>query len=210
MPSSGSFIFLFLFSFLTIASAQVPTYVYHNCPNSTTFTRNSTYFTNLRSLFSTLSSRNASYSTGFQSTTSGQSPERVTGLFLCRGDVSPEVCRSCVSFSVNETLNRCPNEREVTLCYDECMLRYSHRNILSTVTTDGGIILYNTQNVTSNQQDKFRDLVFSTLNQAANEASNNSRKFDVQTANFTAFQSLYGLVQCTPDLTRQDCSRCLL
>ncbi|KFK22135.1 hypothetical protein AALP_AAs39757U000400 [Arabis alpina] len=209
--SSASFIFLFLFSFLTIASAQDPTYIIHRCPNSTLFTRNSTYFTNLQTLLSSLSSSNASYSTGFQNATAGQSPERVTGLFVCRGDLSLEVCRSCVTFAVNDTLNRCPNQREVMLYYDQCTLRYSHRNILSTLNTDfdGGIILFNSQNITSNQQDRFRDVVLSTMNQAATAALNSSRKFDAREANFTTFQNFYGLVQCTPDLTRQDCSRCL-
>ncbi|KFK22508.1 hypothetical protein AALP_AAs69716U000100, partial [Arabis alpina] len=176
--SSGSFIFLFLFFFLTIASAQDPNYVFHNCPNTTTFTRNSTYFTNLQTLLSSLSSRNTSYSTGFQSTTAGQAPDRVTGLFLCRGDVSRDVCRSCVSFAVNDILNRCPNQRQVMLHYDQCTLRYSNRNILSTLNTHGGIILVNTQNVTPRQQDLFTDLVLSTLNQAATAALYSSRKFD--------------------------------
>ncbi|KAL1201622.1 Cysteine-rich receptor-like protein kinase 10 [Cardamine amara subsp. amara] len=210
MSSSASFIFLFFFAFLTSfrASAQDPTYIYHTCPNTTTFSTNSTYLTNLRTLFSSLTSRNTSYSTGFQNATAGQAPDRVTGLFLCRGDVSPEVCRNCVEFSVNDTLTRCPNEREVTLYYDECMLRYSNRNILSTLNTDGGIILFNTQNVTSNQTG-FRDLVLSTMGQAASDASRSSRKFDARKSNFTALQSLYGLVQCTPDLTSQSCLSCL-
>ncbi|KAL1201611.1 Cysteine-rich receptor-like protein kinase 10 [Cardamine amara subsp. amara] len=213
MSSCASFIFLFLFSFLTSfrasAQAQDPTYVYHICPNATTYSRNTTYFTNLQTLLSSLSSPNASYSTGFQTATAGQAPDRVTGLFLCRGDVSPEVCRSCVNFAVNNTFNRCRNEREVVIYYDECMLRYSNRNILSTLSTDGGVVLWNTQNVTSNQKDQFRDLVLSTMNQAAIDAANSSRKFDARKANFTALQNLYGLVQCTPDLTRQDCLRCL-
>ncbi|XP_022555869.1 cysteine-rich receptor-like protein kinase 10 isoform X1 [Brassica napus] len=210
MSSSTTFVFLFLFSFLTSfkAYAQDPTYVYHVCPNTTTFTRNSTYFTNLRTLLSSLSSPNASYSTGFQNATSGRAPDRVTGLFLCRGDVTPAVCRSCVAFAVNETLARCPNEREVTLYYDECMLRYSNGNILSTLNTNGGIILYNTQNVTSNQTG-FRNLVLSTINQAATVASSSPRRFATGKANLTAFQTLYGLVQCTPDLTSQECLRCL-
>ncbi|ESQ55024.1 hypothetical protein EUTSA_v10024630mg [Eutrema salsugineum] len=211
MSSCASFIFLFLFSFLTSfrASAQDPNYVYHICPNTTTFSRNSTYFTNLRTLLSSLSSRNASYSTGFQNATAGQAPDRITGLFLCRGDFSPEGCRSCVAFAVNDTLNRCPNEKEVVLYYDECMLRYSNRNILSTLSTGGGVVLWNTQNVTSNQKDQFRDLVGSTMNQAAAEAARSPRKFDARRANWTALQSFYGLVQCTPDLTRQDCLSCL-
>ncbi|CAA7049639.1 unnamed protein product [Microthlaspi erraticum] len=210
MSCCASLIFLFLFSFLTSfrVSAQDPTYLYHVCPNTTTYTRNTPYFANLRTLLSSLSSRNASYSTGFQNATSGQATDRVTGLFLCRGDVSPEVCRNCVGFSVNDTLNRCPNQREVTLYYDECMLRYSNRPILSILNTNGGVILANTQNITSNQTG-FRDLVLSTMNQAATEASRSPRKFDARNANFTAFQSVYGLVQCTPDLTTQDCFRCL-
>ena len=126
MSSRASLIFLFFFSFLTSfrAYAQDPNYVYHNCPNTTTYTRNSTYSTNLRTLLSSLSSNNSSYSTGFQTATSGQGTDSVTGLFLCRGDVSPEVCRRCVRFVVNDTSNRCPNEREVVLYYDECIVRY--------------------------------------------------------------------------------------
>ncbi|KAF8085884.1 hypothetical protein N665_0643s0013 [Sinapis alba] len=210
MFSCTSFIFLVLFSLLASfrAYAQNPGYLYHSCPNTTTYTRNSTYFTNLKTLLSSLSSPDASYSTGFQNSTVGHDPDRVTGLFLCRGDLSPEVCRRCVAFSVNETLTRCPNESEVGLYYGECMLRYSNRNILSTVIIDGGYIRLN-GNVSSDKEDRFEDLVSTTMNQAADRAANSSRKFYTIKANWTALESLYGLVQCTPDLTRYDCLRCL-
>ncbi|OAO99689.1 RLK4 [Arabidopsis thaliana] len=211
MSYYSSFFFLFLFSFLTSfrVSAQDPTYVYHTCQNTANYTSNSTYNNNLKTLLASLSSRNASYSTGFQNATVGQAPDRVTGLFNCRGDVSTEVCRRCVSFAVNDTLTRCPNQKEATLYYDECVLRYSNQNILSTLITTGGVILVNTRNVTSNQLDLLSDLVLPTLNQAATVALNSSKKFGTRKNNFTALQSFYGLVQCTPDLTRQDCSRCL-
>lgn len=211
MSSCSTFVFLFFFSILTSfrASAQDPTYIYNTCPNTTTFTRNSTYFTNLRTLLSSLSSSpNASYSTGFQNATSGQAPDIVTGLFLCRGDLSPEVCRSCVAFSVNDIFNRCPNEREVVLFYDECMLRYS--DSLSTVLSGGGEKnLRNNKNVTSSQFERFNDVVLSTLNQAVNDALASPRKFAVRKASVSATQTLYGLVQCTLDLTREDCFTCL-
>ena len=211
MSSCTSFIFLVLFSLLASfrAYAQNPGYLYHFCPNTTTYTRNSTYFTNLKTLLSSISSPDASYSTGFQNSTVGRDPDRVTGLFLCRGDLSPEVCRRCVAFSVNETLTRwCPNESEVVLYYGECMLRYSNRNIISTVIYDGGYIRLN-GNVSSNQEDRFEDLVSTTMNQAADKAANSSRKFYTIKANWTALESLYGLVQCTPDLSRYDCLRCM-
>ncbi|CAH8306495.1 unnamed protein product [Eruca vesicaria subsp. sativa] len=212
MSSYTCFIFFFLFSFLASSTvcAQNHTYIYHMCYERTTYSRNSTYFTNLRTLLSSLSSFNASYSTGFQNSTSGQAPNRVTGLFLCRGDLSPEVCRSCVAFSVNDILNRCPNEREVVVYYDECMLRYSDGNILSTTLSGGGErTLRNNKNVTSSQFERFNDVVLSTLNQAVNDALASPRKFAVRKASVTASQTLYGLVQCTPDLTRGDCLTCL-
>ncbi|XP_010418086.1 PREDICTED: cysteine-rich receptor-like protein kinase 10 isoform X2 [Camelina sativa] len=208
------FIFLFLFSFLTSSSvcAQNPTFVAYDCRNERNFTRNSTYFTNLRALLSSLSSRNASYSTGFQNATAGKDPDRVTGLFLCRGDLSPEVCRSCVRFSVNESLTLCPNQREGVLYYDECMLRFSDRNILSTVTLGcclGAVAYGSNQDVPSNQVQRFNEVLLLTLKQAAMDAAESSRKFDARKANFTASQTLYGLVQCTPDLTTADCYTCL-
>ncbi|KAF3601635.1 hypothetical protein F2Q69_00033828, partial [Brassica cretica] len=169
--------------------------------------KNCTYSTSLRTLLSSLSSPNASYSTGFQSATVGQPPDRVTGLYLCRGDVTPEVCRRCVAFAVNETVTLCPNQREVTLYYEECMLRHSNGNILSTLNANGEFTMANPQKITSNLV-RFTDLVLSTMNQAATVASNSSRKFDTINA-YTDFQTLNGLVQCTPDLTSQDCLDCL-
>ncbi|CAH8275637.1 unnamed protein product [Arabidopsis lyrata] len=211
MPLYAAFILLFLFSLLTSfkASAQKPTFTYDHCPNTTTYSRNSTYFTNLKTLLSSLSSPNASYSTGFQNAKVGQAPDRVTGLFLCRGDLSPEVCRNCIAFSVNETLTRCPNQREAVFYYEECMLRYSHKNILSTLIYHGGFIMTNPNNISSQLEDRFGDFVSSTMNQAAEEAVNNSRKFYTIRANWTALRSLHVLVQCTPDLRRQDCLACL-
>jgi len=160
---------------------------------------------------SSFASRNASYSTGFQNIRAGQTPDRVTGLFLCRGDLSPEVCSNCVAFSVNESLTRCPNQREAVFYYEECILRYSHKNFLSTVTYEGELIMRNPNNISSiqNQRDQFIDLVQSNMNQAANEAANSSRKFSTIKTELTSLQTLYGLVQCTPDLARQDCFSCL-
>ncbi|XP_018468519.2 cysteine-rich receptor-like protein kinase 10 isoform X3 [Raphanus sativus] len=202
-------ILFFLLSSSLAVCAQNHTYVYHDCPNTTTYSSNSTYSTNLRTLLSSLSSRNASYSTGFQTAASGQAPNRVTGLFLWRGDLSPEVCRSCVAFSVNDSLARCPNEREAVLYYDECMLRYSHRTILSTLSRNGEAVFRNDTVIPSDQFELFSNVLMSNLSQAVTDAVSSPRKFDARKAEFTAAQTVYLLVQCTPDLTNQDCLTCL-
>ncbi|CAA0396213.1 unnamed protein product [Arabidopsis thaliana] len=214
MSSLISFNFLFLFSFLTssfTASAEDPYNLYNYCPKTTNYSSNSIYFTNLKTLLSSLSSRKASYSTGFQNATAGKAPDRVTGLFLCRGDVSPEVCRNCVAFSVNQTLNLCPKAREAVFYYEQCILRYSHKNILATLIYEGGLIMQNTNNISSNQKqiDGFTSFVSSTMSEAAGKAANSSRKLYTVNTELTAYQNLYGLLQCTPDLTRPDCLSCL-
>ncbi|GLU23227.1 hypothetical protein SLE2022_392500 [Rubroshorea leprosula] len=70
------FITMFLLSVLSFTTeAQNQTYIYHFCSNTTSFTRNSTYQSNLNSLLSALSSNATATSTnGFYYTTSGETP----------------------------------------------------------------------------------------------------------------------------------------
>ncbi|KAH0935251.1 hypothetical protein HID58_012368 [Brassica napus] len=213
MSSHASCIFLFLFSFLTTsfrATAESPYFFHHLCRNTTRYSSNSIYSTNLKTLRSSLSSTNASYSTGFQNATAGQAPDTVTGLFLCRGDVSPEVCRSCVSFSVKDIVAKCPNQREATIYYDECMLRYSDQDVSSNLTLADDFLMYNDYKTAPKDVDLFKKVASTTMMEAAFEAANSSRYFCTRKAKWIDFKDLYVLVQCTPDLTRDDCLFCLL
>ncbi|KAF8085886.1 hypothetical protein N665_0643s0015 [Sinapis alba] len=214
MSSRASFIFLFLFLFFFLtsfrATAEIPIFVHHYCRNTTRYTANSIYSTNLKTLWSSLSSTNASYSTGFQNATAGHARDMVTGLFLCRGDVSPEVCRDCVSYSVKDIAKRCSNQREAIIYYDQCMLRYSDQNIFSNVSFTDGFIMYNDHyDIPAGEQVRFENLALTTMIEAAFEAANTSRHFCTRKTKWNDYQDLHILVQCTPDLTRQDCFRCL-
>ncbi|XP_048597076.1 cysteine-rich receptor-like protein kinase 5 [Brassica napus] len=207
------FLLVLLASSRSYAQQQDPNYIYHVCPNTTTYSKNSTYSYNLRTLLSSLSSNSRSSSTtGFYSTAAGQSPDLVFGLFLCQGDLRPEVCGNCVVFAASDTLKQCPEEKVGLIWYDECMLRYADRNIFlesSFQNGTNGILMWNTQFVPLNQSDRFRDVVFSLMNKCVNEAVNSSRKFAVSQSNFTSSRTLYGMVQCIPDLTSEDCFNCL-
>ncbi|KAF3555657.1 hypothetical protein F2Q69_00015710 [Brassica cretica] len=182
MSSCASF-FFFLFHFFFIccsfrASAQIqnPKFLKSSCPNTTTYSRNSTYYNNLTTLL---------------------------------GDVSLEDCRNCVPFSVKESLTRCPIQIEVVLYYDKCMLRYANQDIFSTLQMEEAQTMFSNIIIPTNQQERFGELVLSMMNNAAAEAAASSKKFGARETNYAAFQSVYGLVQCTPDLTTRDCSRCL-
>ncbi|KAL5839843.1 hypothetical protein ACOSQ4_012451 [Xanthoceras sorbifolium] len=206
-------IFVFLVSLssslLTFTSAADPTYLYHICSNQN-FTRNSTYQSNLNFLLSSLPSNANRSSNGFSNATAGQDPNRVYGLFQCRGDVTTSTCQDCVDFASREvtTTQRCPAQKGAVIWYDECLLRYSDSYIFSTAARNPGIFMYNTNNVTI-EPSRFHELMLGLMNEAATQAANDTKKFATRKGNSTTSQTLYTLVQCTQDLSNNDCSGCL-
>ncbi|KAJ9169026.1 hypothetical protein P3X46_020496 [Hevea brasiliensis] len=189
-----------------------PTYLYHVCPNTTTFTANSTYQANRNILLSSLSSNATAnkYNIGFYNTSTGRDPDDIYGLFLCRGDFSSDVCQTCVTFATQDIVERCPVEKVAIIWYDECLLRYSNQFFFSSISQDPSAYLVNTQNISD--QNRFNELLSNAMEDAATEAANaasGAKKFAVKETKFTGFQNLYNLVQCTPDLSSSDCNRCL-
>ncbi|KAK4588307.1 hypothetical protein RGQ29_019334 [Quercus rubra] len=215
MPSFNVSMFLpilSLLSFLSLNSEAVPEYRYHFCSNQTTFTRNSTYQSNLNHLLSSLSS-NSMRESGFYNTTVGQTPETtVYGLFFCRGDLTPDECRYCVSTATKEIVEQyCPVEKVVVIWYDECVLRYSNKSFFSTMDEIPSVSLYNIQNTT--EQDRFFLLLGASMNEIGVKASTappGAKKFATKEANFSELQTTYSLVQCDPLLSSSDCSRCFV
>ncbi|TXG47127.1 hypothetical protein EZV62_026421 [Acer yangbiense] len=193
-------------SLFTFTIAADPTYLFHFC-SDTNFTGNSTYQTNLNLLLSSLPS-NANRSDGFSNTTTGQDPNRVYGLFQCRGDVTTTTCKDCVDFASTDVTQRCPVQKGAVIWYDKCLLRYSDSNIFSTATRNPGAILSNSNNVTI-EPTRFQELMLGLMNEAATQAANDPKRFATRKGNSTTSQTLYGLVQCMQDLSNTACSGCL-
>ncbi|XP_057463250.1 cysteine-rich receptor-like protein kinase 10 [Actinidia eriantha] len=180
------------------------------CPNTSTYTPNSTYKANLNILLSVLSS-NATAINGFYNFTTGgsHSSDVIYGLFLCRGDVLGKVCQNCVETAGKEIGLLCPKEKEAIIWYDNCLLRYSNQYIFS--VTDHSIVFYfnSTQNIANPKQ--FMQVLGDTMSDVATRAANDEsgKKFATKEANFTALEVLYSLAQCTPDLSNAGCNTCL-
>ncbi|KAM5588585.1 cysteine-rich receptor-like protein kinase 25 [Rosa sericea] len=182
-------------------------YLAHVCPNTTVFTPNSTFQTNRNELLSTL------VSNAYQTTAGSQiSTETVDGLFLCRSDVSTDVCKVCVETAASEVVKRCPVEKQVVIWYDECMVRYSNQSFRSTEEQSPGLFMRNIANVTQvgdNRTTLFNQVLANTMNGLVLKVLNTSDKFATQEANYTVFTTLYTLGQCTQDLSTKYCSGCL-
>lgn len=139
----------------------------------------------------------------------GQSRDTIYGSFLCRGDLVPRDCRGCVATAAREVTDLyCPKSIEAIVWYDDCMLQYSNTSFFETMRQSPLFYLWNRNNITD-PRGTFNDLVGDTMREAVSAASSESDRFATREANFSAFQSLYTLAQCTPDISSMDCGICL-
>nr|GME17908.1 cysteine-rich receptor-like protein kinase 25 [Ipomoea batatas] len=186
------------------------------CPDTSTNNyalNNTTYRANLNFLLSTLSSNGTRRNGFYNSTVGGRnaSDAAVYGLFMCRGDVSGSVCRTCVGDATVAILQRCPNQMTATIWYDYCMLRYSDGPLYGRPDQSSDIFILRNGHKDS-QPERFMQSVGNTLDQVVTLVVNDEspdKKFATQEANVTASESIYCLGQCRPDLSDLDCRTCL-
>ncbi|XP_028767836.1 putative receptor-like protein kinase At4g00960 [Neltuma alba] len=206
MDSTKAFLLLApLIFFIARIKAQEPQV---DC-SGLTYAPNSTYHSNLNRLLSTLSS-NANSIGGFYNTTVGKNDDAVYGLYLCRGDTTVSACQACVSRATKD-IRQCLNSTQAVGWYDKCMFRYSDADFFSIEQDDPTLVLHNSGNATDPKS--FMQLVIDTMNAVAREAAygggGGSKKFATKEKNYSSFQTLYTMAQCTPDISRDDCYNCL-
>ncbi|KAM3288391.1 cysteine-rich receptor-like protein kinase 10 isoform X1 [Capsicum chacoense] len=182
----------------------------YDCQTSFTFyTQNnisSTYKHNLNILLSTLSTNTRTNQNGFFNSTSSRrrdnpSSETAYGLFLCRGDVSTNVCKKCVDTATKDIVRLCPLEKEAVVFYDYCMLRYSDNNIFGIYNQ---YFIFsksdNSRNVTEPER-FYKILAYLMIEKARNLQP---RKLILPPP-----KRVYALAQCTPDISSDTCKACL-
>nr|GMD06407.1 putative receptor-like protein kinase At4g00960 [Ipomoea batatas] len=180
---------------MTLLAIAQPDLRYCACVQSGNYTQNSTYQRNLNTLLSSLPSKLDEY--GFCNASMGETPDRVSVVGLCRGDVEPDICQSCIKNAARETVHLCPNQKEVFGGYDECLIHYSNVSTVGRWSRSPGMYLWNLQNASSPDQ-FYRDL--SKLLDSLGDRA----------ANGFSLRKFAAAVQCSPDLGAQDCSDCLV
>ncbi|XP_030937654.1 putative receptor-like protein kinase At4g00960 isoform X2 [Quercus lobata] len=186
-----------------------PDFLDYSCLGKGNYTSNGTYNTNLKQVLSSLSS-NTEIDYGFYNFSYGKSPDKVYSLGLCRGDAKPDICWSCLNNATNLLPLRCPNQKEAIGWYDYCMLRYSFRDIFGIMEISPPSYICKGNNVSANYDQFSKDLRTLLDSQRGRAAAGSSlRKFAAGNATAPNNQTLYSLVQCTPDLSDQDCRDCL-
>lgn len=175
---------------------------YLNCSGPNTAPLHPNLNSDVNSLLSSLSSKAASHS--FYN----ESFNGIHGLFLCRGDVPNEVCRTCVESASQQMKVDCSSRTNGTLCFDECMVRYSVENIFGTLETVPRILLYDSKNKSTLEARNSIDL--SLVYNLIRDATEADLMFKAGLVNVSGSENLkYGLAQCTRDITRRACDVCL-
>ncbi|XP_054814146.1 cysteine-rich repeat secretory protein 38-like [Prosopis cineraria] len=178
------------------------------CSNPQNFTANTPFGSNLKTLITILTYKTPL--TGFGLASIGQNKnQKAYGLSLCRGDVSPSDCETCVSEAVTGLLKRCSYNKGAIIWYDNCLFKYSDQDFFGRIDNANKLYLFNVQNVSD--PDAFNYKTKELLSRLAEEAHANPNMYAAGEANLGESKNMtvYGLTQCTRDLSIEDCKKCL-
>ncbi|KAK4594813.1 hypothetical protein RGQ29_018508 [Quercus rubra] len=198
-----SFSFLLLTLFLHAVNCADP--LFHFCFSQENYTANSPYGTNLNGLLKILSTKVPSKGFGLSST--GQGQAQANGLALCRGDVSKTNCKTCVIDAGKALGDRCPYKKGAIIWYDNCLLKYSNIHFFGEIDNENKFYLWNGQHVDNSTS--FNPKVNDLLSSLSNKAYANPKFYATGDLKLDSSSKLYGLAQCTGDLSGLDCKKCL-
>ncbi|RWR88315.1 Protein kinase domain-containing protein [Cinnamomum micranthum f. kanehirae] len=185
--------------FLDVVTADPISY---NC-SGYRYLPNTEFATNLDQLLLNLTSK--SKDQNFYNYTVGDEPNRIYGLFQCRGDTNRHQCKTCIKISGAEIKQACPNSRQVIAWYDYCLLRYSDQFFFGHV--DGPEFHY--------RNDKLGELSYEEKERVLGFVSKmvkqvpRRRPLMFATNSSSVQFSMFSLAQCNFDLSYEGCEKCL-
>ncbi|CAL4998301.1 unnamed protein product [Urochloa decumbens] len=187
----------------------------------------SNFATNLQSLISTLS---ADASTSPALFASGSSPpgaggggaDTVYGLLLCRGDLMAQHCSACAAAAAKDVARVCNHTRDAALLYDDCYVRVSGDDFLSSTNNSGEVRVTSPHAIPASINGggyvaAVRRLLNATaryaVDHAAAASSSPGRMLYFATGQLvgldTQVPSIWSMVQCAGDLSPEQCRKCL-
>ncbi|KAJ9566435.1 hypothetical protein OSB04_002401 [Centaurea solstitialis] len=194
---------------INVAIAQSHDFGIYRCRITTNFT-STTYSKTLDLALASLTG-NVAIHGGFYSSSAGNGTDTVVNaVALCRGDIGAQECEDCVKSAVPPLRRNCPNQTEAAAWYSNCMVRYSDREIVGVVDSWTYDDLWNTAIVSDvGEFDKAMSNLTARLEPEA-AGGGSFRKMAVGNVTFGVDSwTIYGIMQCTPDLSTDQCRKCL-
>ncbi|KAH7521194.1 hypothetical protein FEM48_Zijuj07G0007500 [Ziziphus jujuba var. spinosa] len=168
------------------------------------------YKQNLHSLLTSfVSETNNNYV--FYNSSSGKNTDKVNAIALCRGDVVPNECRDCINEASKRLLMNYPNRKEAIIWGERCLVHYSNSSIFY-MKKEAPFKLVPSPNPSKASAERYKKTLDPLLESLIRKASSGDslRKFAYGNTKVPDAEDIYALVQCTPDLSQQYCSDCLV
>ncbi|XP_077243457.1 cysteine-rich receptor-like protein kinase 10 isoform X2 [Tasmannia lanceolata] len=196
---------LLLFLLQSPVEAEIP--IFTLCQGSTNYSTGSQFETNLKALLPSLQGNNAQNLNTFYNTTSGQDPNRVYGYSQCMSGASAQDCEACLKNASVEIIQLCPNRTQAVVRYYNCILRYSNQQFFSQLNS--GIQRPICRAQEASDPVLFNGRLGDLMSNLTLSASSNPLKIAIGDTKVGDFTRVYGLGQCTRDLSQGDCQSCL-
>ncbi|KAK4858654.1 hypothetical protein QYF36_020016 [Acer negundo] len=179
------------------------------CYDTGNFTTNSNYANNRKNILSSLAT-DVKSNNGFFTGNTGQGPDEVHALAICRGDLTLTECARCITSTSQDIMTECPNQKEALYMSSGCLVRYADRSFSGKMELYPVRIGCNASNLKSDMT-QFGKIWGNLMDSLCKKASMSYSQFRFATgeADLTLFQTIYAVVQCTPDLSQIDCDSCL-
>ncbi|KAK9681722.1 hypothetical protein RND81_10G023100 [Saponaria officinalis] len=186
----------------------------YDCTQNGNYTPNSNYQYALFNLLGSFTSQASKKQ--FYNNTVEQPPDRIYGLYLCRGDVVGQDSSDCVTAAKNTVLKSCPYRLDAIIWFDYCLVRYSPNPFFGKLSENPPRLYNHTENTTRNQTE-FENIVEGTMLGLVDEIKTVGRSrskagmmYVTKVVNLTdVYVNLYAMEQCTNDLTVTNCVVCL-
>ncbi|KAK4839484.1 hypothetical protein QYF36_022301 [Acer negundo] len=203
--------FLSVLSYVLISISFTTCQYGQYCYDTGNFTTNSNYANNRNNILSSLVTEVQS-NNGFFTDSTGQGSDEVYALALCRGDISPEQCARCINSTSQIITTLCPNQKEAYMWVAQalCIVRYADRSFSGKLELEPKQKFSNRADLTSDMT-QFGKIWGNLTDSLSRKTSTSYSRFRYATeeANLTAFETIYAQMQCTPDLSQEDCDICL-
>ncbi|XP_006658654.2 cysteine-rich receptor-like protein kinase 10 [Oryza brachyantha] len=196
--------------FLAVVALPLAAAQWEICGSKGNYSASSTYRSNLRQISTDITKNASSSPSLFAAGTVGAVPDMVYALALCVSDSNSSACEACVATAFQDAQQLCAYDKEVSIAYNLCYLRFSDANFLSSTDNSGLIDLYNEGNITGDVG-RYNRAITRLINATAVEAEVSPRLFARGEVPFDdpQYPKIYSMAQCSPDLTRAQCGRCL-
>ncbi|KAL8139083.1 hypothetical protein V2J09_005084 [Rumex salicifolius] len=192
----------------TTAAVAQPDFIRTRCMNTSgDYTTGDAYNTSLDLLLKELTKKSSSSTSAYSET---EKPDKVYGLYYCRGDLDASTCNTCVETASKKVITDCLANKDAIIWYQQCTLRYYTNNSVAFLEDDGKSVGQKSGDPVSDPNQMIVELTLA-MNPLINKTAYGSSfpGYSTGEVNITSLQTLHCLTQCSPFITANRCDKCL-